>query len=234
MSSQTTPDNLEGRKSWSLKMQERFAIDIYKAYWCISEEQITEVDAYAEHEEAAMAIDASGIDKVVEPATGVRHIAQRFRTLREFKNGKVIDPDFSIRISTYGGHETEYDKLLNAYRNNGNVPKIYTFGIGASVSKEDCLQSGFKDFYFLKLERFLKLLDSNKLQASSSRDNKDGSKGLYFHIQDLRDNYIIQDEISGSVLASCWNGDRPSDDFPTAPGIKNTGQVKISDFGGGD
>lgn len=214
-----------------MKMQERFAIPIYKEYWSLSDEEITEVDIHAETEHAALEMDMSGIDKIVKPLTGVRHIAQRFRTLSEIKGGRVVDPDFSIRTSTYGDEDTEYDKLMNAHRNGGQVPKVYTFGIGAAVSKSDCLESGFKDFYFLKLPRFLKLVDHGKVKACQSHPNGDGTKALYFEIQDLRDNRIIQNEISGSVLTSCWDGGDTSDDFPTAPGIKNTGQVKISDFG---
>lgn len=229
--SKTTNADLSDRMNWSLKMQERFAIPIYKNYWSISEAQITEVDAHAETEEAAQKIDASGIDKVVEPDTGVRHVAQRFRTLTE-RDGQILEPDFSIRISSYTDQDTEYDKLLNAYRNGGNVPKIYTFGVGASVSKQDCLQSGFKDFYFLDLHRFLKLFDQSHIDPCGSYPNGDGSKALYFDIQQLRDTDIIRTEISGNVLASCWNGCNVSNDFPTAPGIKTTGQLNLFDFGG--
>lgn len=221
------------RMNWSLQMQKRFAIPVYKNYWSISESQITEVDAHAEDEQAAQKIDASGIDKMVEPDTGVRHLAQRFRTLSE-RDGQIFDPDFSIRTSTYNDKETEYDKLLNAYRNGGNVPKIYTFGIGASVSKTDCLDSGFKDFYFLDLHRFLKLLDQAQIEACASYPNGDGSKALYFKIEELRDTEIVRTEISGNVLASCWNGRNVSNDFPTAPGIKTTGQLNLCDFGGGE
>jgi len=220
--------------NWALEMQKRFAIPIYKHYWALSDAQITEVDAHAETEEAAQKIDASGIDKVVEPETGVRHVAQRFRTLGEGEGGQILEPDFSVRVSTYSDQETEYDKLLNAHRNGGNVPKIYTFGVGASTSKQDCLRSGFKDFYFLDLHRFLELFDRGHIQACASHPNDDGSKGLYFDIEQLRDTDTIQAEISGSVLASCWNGSNATNGFPTAPGIKTTGQLNLCDFGGGE
>lgn len=222
------------RKDWSLQMQERYAIPIYKTYWRISEDQITEVDAGAENEEIAREIDASGIDKLVQPDTGVRHLAQRFRTLCELDGGAVVDPDFSIRISSYSDMETEYDKLLNAFRNEGNIPKIYTFAIGASTSKRDCLRVGFKEFYFLRLPKFLKLFDGGHIQPCASYENGDGSRGLYFDVQDLRDNHVVQDAISGTVLSSAWEEGPVSDDFPTAPGIDDTGQLNLFDFGGGE
>jgi len=224
---------LDGRMKWALKMQEKFAIHIYKKYWAINKTEITEVDSHAETEKAAQKIDASGIDKIVEPETGVRHVAQRFRTLTN-KNGRILEPDFSIRTSTYSDKDTEYDKLLKAYRNNGNIPKIYTFGVGAAVKKKDCLQKGFKDFYFLDLHGFLKLFDRDHIEAVASYPNGDGRKALYFDIQDLRDTVIVQNEISGNVLASSWNQGDASDDFPTAPGIKSTGQLNLLGFGGDD
>lgn len=226
--------SLNSRKNWALIMQERYALNIYKAYWAIGDGQITEFDAYAETEDAAMKIDASGIDKMIEPDTGVRHIAQRFRTLSELKDASVVDPDFSIRRASYSDQDTEYDKLFNAYRNNGDIPRLYSFGIGAAISKADCLEMGFKDFYFFDLPRFLKLVDSGHIEAVASYPNGDGSEALYYSIDDLRDSDVIQDEISGQVLSSAWE-DRPvSNDFPTAPGIDKTGQVNLFDFGDGE
>lgn len=233
MSSPKNAETFVGRKSWSLKMQKQFAIPIYKQYWCVSEGDITEVDSHAEDEIAAREIDASGIDKMIRPETGVRHIAQRFRTLSELEGGVIQEPDFSIRISTYSEQDTEYDKLLNSHRNGGQIPKIYTFGITAATTQHESLQTGFKEFYFFKLPRFLKLFDQGHITACAAYPNGDGSKALYFDIQDLRDNHIIQDSLSSSVLSSAWSDKGVSDDFPTAPGIKNTGQLNLCDFDGG-
>jgi hypothetical protein len=45
---------------------------------------------------------------------------------------------------------------------------------------------------------------------------------------------VVQDSISGDVLRSVWNDGTTSNEFPTAPGIKTTGQVELFGFGGDD
>jgi len=230
-----TPAGFDERDDWALQMQAQYALSIYREYWAISDDEITEVDELGKSETAAKVMDVDGAtDKVVTPSTGIRYVAQRFRKRSENDNGRIYDPDFSIRTATYSDKDTEYDKLLNAYRNGGNVPAIYTFGIGDGVTRSECLDKGFRDFYFLKLPRFLKLVDAGHLTPVASYPNGDGSKGLYYAVDDLHDHNVVQDSISGDVLRSAWSDDTTSNEFPTAPGIKTTGQVELFGFGGDD
>lgn len=233
MSDATTPGGFDDRDRWALNMQRRFAMAVYQEYWNVGSEKITEVDELSKTETAAAMLDADGgTDKVVRPATGIRHVAQRFRK-RNKDGSTVYDPDFSIRTSTYSEAKTEYDKMLNAYRNGGNVPAIYAFGVGDGTSRKQCLRRGFSEFHFLDNQRFLKLVDAGHLQPIACYGNGDGSEALYYSIESLRDHGVIEDTVAGSVLKSAWEDHETSNNFPTAPGIKTTGQVDLLDFGGG-
>ena len=235
MSKTVEPDGFEDRDEWALKMQAKYAVPIYREYWAVNNEQITEVDKCGKTEDAARVFDTmGGTDKAITPSTGMRHVAQRFRTRTQADDGYVYSTDFSIRTSSYTGADTEYDKLLNSYRNDGNVPAIYSFGVADGFDKQEALGSGFRDFYFLDLERFLKLVDNNQLEPVSCYPNGDGSEGLYFSVDSLRDNGIIRDEIHGDVLSSAWRNVQTSNEFPTAPGVKTTGQVDLLSFGDSD
>ena len=217
------------RDKWAIQMQTLYAIPVYAKYWSVDESEILEVDQCRETEKTAQILDSDGgTDKVVRPSTGIRHIAQRFRTRSE----KYGNPDFSIRTSTYSDVDTEYDKLLNAHRNGGNVPAIYSFGIGAGVNKSECKQRGFAAIHFLDLPKFLQHVDNNQLSAIAQYEKDDGSEALYYSIDDLRRFGVINDSIQGDVLSSAWEDRQLSDDFPTAPGIDNTGQLDLMDFGG--
>lgn len=220
-----------GRDNWAIQMQTLYAIPVYAKYWRVDEAEILEVDQCRQTEKTAQILDSDGgTDKVVRPETGIRHIAQRFRTQDE----KYGNPDFSIRTSTYSGVETEYDKLMNAYRNNGNIPAIYSFGIGAGVTQSECLQRGFAAVHFIDLPSFLNRVDNNDIEAIGRFRNGDGSEALYYNIDQLRRYGVINDSIHGDVLSSAWEDRALSDEFPTAPGIDNTGQLDLMDFGGGD
>jgi len=219
----------DDRDQWAIKMQAKYAIPVYAAYWRVNEEDILEVDQCRETEKTAQILDADGgTDKVVQPDTGIRHIAQRFRTQHE-----KWSTDFSIRTSTYSDADTEYDKLLNAHRNGGNVPAIYSFGVGAATTKAGCLDRGFSAIHFIDLPKFLNRVDNNDLEAVSKQSNKDGSAALYYTVDSLRRYGVINDSISGDILASAWLDSSVSDDFPTAPGIDSTGQLDLFEFGGG-
>jgi hypothetical protein len=234
VSETTTPNGFDERDNWASEMQQRYAVPVYREYWNVSAEKVTEVDELGKTEAAARVLDADGgTDKVIRPSTGIRHVAQRFR--KRSKNGtQVYDPDFSIRTSTYTDADTEYDKMLNAWRNGGNVPAIYTFGVGDGTTREQCLQRGFRDFYFLDNHRFLKLVDDGYLQPVACYGNGDGSEGLYFAVSDLADAGVIRDTVTGQVLASAWREGQTSNKFPTAPGVKTTGQVDLFEFGDSD
>jgi hypothetical protein len=235
MSKGTTEDGFDDRDGWQMQMQTRFAMPVYRAYWAVDDEEITEVDKCAKTETAARVFDADGCtDKAVTPSTGMRYIAQRFRTRQRGSDGRVYDPDFSIRTQTYSDADTEYDKLMNAWRNGGNVPAIYAFGIADAFTRDAAKDNGFREFYFLKLKRFLKLVDNGQLDPVAAYPNGDGSKALYYSIDSLRNNRVVQDGVSGGVLMSAWQAEETSDRFPTAPGIKTTGQVELFSFGDGD
>jgi hypothetical protein len=224
----------DARDSWAMKMQQRYAVPVYHEYWDIDDTDIVEVDKRAEREKAARVFDTDGgTDKAVTPSTGMRHVAQRFRTRAQSDTGYVYETDFSIRSHTYSSQDTEYDKLMNAWRHDGNVPSIYTFGITNAFQRTDALESGFKDFYFIDLRGFLDAVDSGRLDAVSAHGNGDGSRALYFSVDSLREAGLIRDEIHDEVLKSAWHEQETSDDFPTAPGVGTDNQMDLNSFNSG-
>jgi len=71
VSRNTSPSGFDDRDNWALEMQARFALSIYREYWAISRNEITEVDELGKTETAAKVMDCDGgADKVVTPATG--------------------------------------------------------------------------------------------------------------------------------------------------------------------
>lgn len=222
--SSSADDNFDENWDWALKMQDRYAIDIYQHYWEVKRTEIIEIDALGESERGAKQLDYSGIDKHIGKRN--RHIAQRFRT-----NSRQYARDFSIRIETADSDEAEYHKLLSAYRNGGNYPAVYAFGIGQATTKEKCLRSGFSKFYFIDMDVLLPAIDSNEIEASGGGRNKDGSRGLYYPIDDLWGAGCIQHSITGSDLRSCWN-DADGASCPTAPCVPDdSDQTGLGEWG---
>jgi hypothetical protein len=206
---------LTRRDQWALKMQERYALDVYKEYWGVSSCDITEVDQLrADGVGLAKMLDADGgTDKIIQPNGIPVFVAQRFR-----KNSKY-PVDFSIRARTYSQAETEIHKLLRSKESNGNLPGVYAFGVGDSLNKQDCLETGFKEMHFLDVEKVLKLLDSGEVE-SERHPNGDGSAGMYIEISDLHEKGAVFDSIQGETLRSAWNNGPTDSDFPTAPHVR--------------
>lgn len=222
-----TGDSFDDNWSWALKMQDRYAIDIYQHYWKVKRHEIVEIDALGEDEKGAKQLDYSGIDKHIGKRN--RHIAQRFRT-----NSRRFSRDFSLRLETADSDESEYDKLMSAYRNGGNYPAVYAFGIGAATTQPKCLDQGLSKFYFIDMDILLPAIDSGEVEAVGGGENDDGSRGLYYDTDDLWAVGCIQDSITGSDLRSCWN-DADGATCPTAPCVPDDdGQTGLGDFGGGD
>jgi len=235
MSKTTTPGGFDDRDKWALRMQHRYAIPVYREYWAVAESDITEVDDYRDQEVSAAVLDCDGgTDKIVNPETGIRHVAQRFRTRAKSDNGYVFTTDFSIRTSSYSGKDTEYDKVMNAWRNDGTVPAIYAFGIADGFNRAEALESGFREFHFINYPAFLRQFDNGHITPNACYENGDGSEALYFAVSDLADAGVIRDSVSGQVLASAWREGQTSNKFPTAPGVKTTGQVDLFEFGDSD
>jgi hypothetical protein len=170
------------RMQWSIDMQQEHALSYYHDYWNV--EEITEVDVEGEDHDGFKRLDFSGIDKIVHTKTQTYHVAQRFRQMRNKEDG-VAKPDFSLRYETYNGEPTEYQKLKESHNGIGNTPDVYGFGItphGRQIGVKD----GFKEFYLIDLQRFLKLhFDREEITGTGPIPNGDKSKGLYFDLNQL-------------------------------------------------
>lgn len=182
------------RFDWAIDMQKQHALDLYKSYW--DADAIIEVDDEGQADTAMQHLDFSGLDKVIVQGTKTFHIAQRFRPMRSVSYSRVEEPDFSIRESTYGDKPTEYDKLVDNHQAGGWVPNVYGFGI-TPYGRQVALDDGFEKFYLIDVRVFLDQHLAGEIEPVGNRPNGDGSRGLYFDIDDLADNGCIIDEISG-------------------------------------
>lgn len=174
--------DMQQRMKWSIDMQERHALSYYKNYWS-DIQKITEVDKLGEDSDDMQHLDFSGIDKIIHTKNGSFHIAQRFRQMRNMKDG-LKKPDFSLRYETYNDAKTEYQKLKEAYNGLASTPQVYGFGItphGRQVAKN----KGFKEFYLIDFQMFLKNHFDGRLSIMTKAPNGDGSMGAYFDIAKL-------------------------------------------------
>lgn len=185
--------SLQGRLGWSIDMQQDHALGLYRAYWDVDD--IIEVDEVGQSVPAMQLLDFSGLDKVIKVGTKHIHIAQRFRMMRN-EGRELTRPDFSLREETYSDGPTEYDKLVDNYTSRfGSVPSVYAFGI-TTYGRRVALEEGFIEFYLIDLNKFLEEHLYGPIEPVEGGPNGDGSKGMYFDIDDLADNGCIIDEIS--------------------------------------
>ncbi len=179
-----TSDGFDDRMNWSIEMQQRHALDIYRRYWNV--EKVEEVDKQGDNgDEAMQRMDFSGIDKILYTESGYPvHIAQRFRT-PYFDDAKGwTDADFSLRVKSYNDNHVEYQKLIDAYCNAGSIPSVYGFGRTVQ-GRQPALKEGFREFYLIDLQAFLKAHLEGDIQKVAERPNGDGSMGAYFDLDEL-------------------------------------------------
>lgn len=171
------------RLDHSIQMQQQHAIDLYDRYF--NTKKIIEIDVLGQSDNDIRALDFSGIDKIVITDDGRNiHIAQRFR--REYeKDGAWHTPDFSLRVDSYNDTVTEYEKLRKAHNGIGSMPDVYGFG-RMPYGRQPALQNGFDEFYLINLTKLATEHFDGTLKAEGPHPNGDGSRGLYFDLDDIR------------------------------------------------
>jgi len=163
---------------FSIKMQERHALDIYREAYggC----KIHQNDKKALNEDIARLLDFGDVDKIIEPANSGSNIflAQRFR-----RNRDPYPTDFTLRCEREGTDEKiEYDRLMDGYNRDDSVyPKRYAFGVCA----DDPINNGFRHLSVIDTTRLIKKIISGELPEKGPKKNKDGDgeyDGTKFYI----------------------------------------------------
>jgi len=184
--------DMNGRMEWSIDMQEQHALSYYREYWSDTQ-KITEVDKLGKSSDDMKHLDFSGIDKIIHTKSGTYHVAQRFRQMRNTKEG-LKEPDFSLRYETYSDRKTEYQKLKEAHNGVASIPQVYGFGI-APHGREVARQNGFKQFFLIDVQTFLtKHLSNGEIEILDKVPNGDGSVGAYFDLCRIRDSGCVLHE----------------------------------------
>lgn len=179
------------RHRWSIKVQDRYALPIYKRIW--PESLIEPIDKYAIKNDSWKRRDFSGLDVIIALPNGTEiHLAQRFRS-------SDSGNDFSLRykVPKLGGglQESEYFKLLAAYKEGYWYPSHYAFGNTKFSLRVDPAkvnyEQGFFNFYVFKLDTLLRLISNGELKyegpyANPKPDGEpNGSCGVYFRLDDI-------------------------------------------------
>lgn len=195
------------RFEWSLEMQSRHALDYYRSYFDL--ENIIQIDSVAEDNTELKSMDYSGLDTVLYTNSGLPiHVAQRFRMRYYDKATESYKaPDFSLRYVSYDGKTSEYEKLHIAHEHpHVSPPTIYAFGV-TEYGRQPALSNGFDSFYLIDLYKFLRRhFDHGWLDELEVTSNGDGSKGIYFSLNDLQQ--------TGCILKA-WHNNQTSDNDTT-------------------
>jgi hypothetical protein len=172
----------------SIEMQQAHALEYYKDFFDV--ERVIEVDILGESNRDMKVLDFSGIDKLIITKNKITiHIAQRFR--RDYnKNGEWRTPDFSLRFKSYSDTITEYEKVKKAHYGLASMPTVYGFG-RMPYGRKVAIENGFDEFYLINLEALASAHFDGPLSAEGPKPNGDGSKGLYFDLDDLRQHGCI-------------------------------------------
>lgn len=200
---------VDERFQWSLDMQNRHALDIYREFWDVDE--IIEVDKEGDEGDNAMQrLDFSGLDKYILTENDTQfQIAQRFRQPYYDDDAGWSDADFSLRIESYHDDHVEYDKLIENYQTRGaSHPGVYGFGRTES-GRQVALENGFTEFYLIDVDSFLQAHLGGELNIIDEAPNGDGSCGVYFRIDDIREH--------GCLIAE-WDFTSVSMEMPDSPG----------------
>jgi hypothetical protein len=170
------------RHKWTISIQEQCAIPIYRQIWNNCE--IVEVDKIGLNDQRFKEFDFSGLDKIIryikDGSKLTVNLAQRFRPPR--KEGGNID--FSFRYETPGLNGTkkaEYFALQTAFKEHTWYPEKYVFGKTRSNNPSD----GFLEFYIYDTSRIIEAIITGRLHDVGIFPNGDGSKGIYYKLNDL-------------------------------------------------
>lgn len=185
------------RARWSKKVQDRFAMPIYQEIWpgC----RIDQVDKYAEKSEWWKRRDFSGLDTIINLSGGNEiHLSQRFRSADS-------GDDFSLRYmvpSPKGLQKSEFFKLLKAYKKGYYRPDKYAFGKTkfGKHTNPDKETDGLSFIYIFNVDPILKAIIDGDLTYRGPHQNRDGSYGVYFTINDMPQEAIFFERV--------WNQER--------------------------
>lgn len=175
-------DTVKKRNTWTMKIQKKFALDIYNEIWpgCT----IIEVDElnFMKKNELARILDYDGLDKIIIQKTGrMIHMAQRFRQYNPYG-------DFSLRYYTfsekYGKTKSEYFKLKRSINTTNDIfwyPRLYAFGI---TTKDE---TAFREFHFIKTKPMMEALILKQIPFGGPKMNHDGkSSFIFINMEDLK------------------------------------------------
>jgi len=165
---------------WQMKVQQRFAVDIYKQIWrgC----RVHETDARASEEGTARLLDFGDVDKIIihEDSRQV-HMAQRFRKPYGYDK---IDPDFTLRYSRpYSDETIEYERLMTAHDSgDASYPSRYAFGRVRSDHSE-----GIYVLYIIDTDRLIDgIKKGNIRERGPKKVRKEGQEFMWYDIDDIR------------------------------------------------
>lgn len=218
----------DGRKDWAAKMHRSWLEPAMSEYWGVDPDAVQPMTAGSD---GAMAADRDGgIDAIVQTAGAAPvFVAERVRTLREY-DGRVYRPDFSLREETASGDDSEFVRLLDAYRTGRDLPSVYLFGIGTSTSRPGCLNDGLDALFWIDTRRLCAAIASGDLEAARHR-SQTGELTRYYSVDDLRRYDCLRADVSGQALQSVYREQSAVDPgFPDAePGVQTTNS-RLQDF----
>lgn len=216
------------RFEFAAQMHRRYLSHCMAAYWAVDDDAITPMHGDSD---GAMAADMSGIDSIVSTNGGAPvFVAERVRTLRD-RGGELKRPDFSLRVETARGDDSEFRKLMNAFRTGASLPKCYLFGIAAADNCEDALERGLSVLYWLDTEQIFAAIDDGQLHGSEFTTHS-GEVTRYYEIEDLRNAGCVDAETSGLPLKSATDPERQVS--VRFPGVEARGQTVQTRVNGGE
>lgn len=215
------------RSNWTQQMQRRYADPVYQAYWR-PDGDVTPVDAESGTSDAATAMDRTGVDKVIQTPDSAIYLAQRIRTLSEYR-GQVRPPDFSLRESTTDDPD-EYRRLLSSWRSGGDHPSIYAFAVADATSKRDAIDAGLRGLIFIDVRDLLRAISTERLSAAHVHDVEPGVRARYYPIQRLRTADVVRDEVWNPAIGTAWTDADLHRNFPNASGRDRDGDASLFDF----
>jgi len=219
----------DARREFAAEMHRRYLSDAMAAYWGVDGDAITAI--HGDSDGALSADKTGGIDAIVQTTGSAPvFVAQRVRTLRRY-SGTVYPPDFSLRVQTATGDDSEFVRLLNAYRTGRDLPSCYLFGIAAADSREDAKQRGLSALFWFDTAAMFEAIDTGQLKADEHTSDT-GEITRYFGVDDLREAGCIVAETRGLPLKSATDDDqRLRDAFPRVTPRVQTVRSRLQDYG---
>jgi hypothetical protein len=218
----------DDRRDWAATMHRDWLEPAMAAYWDVPAAAIQPM--FSDSADAVTADAAGGIDAIVQTRGAAPvFVAQRVRTMRKFR-GSCHRPDFSLREQTSTGDDSEFVRLLDAYRTGRDLPSVYLFGIGVATSRRACVNDGLAALFWIDTREMMASIDAGQLEGDSHRSGT-GERTRYYSVDDLRQCDCIVADASGRDLASVYRDNVPLEPgFPRAePGVQ-TRKTRLQDF----